>query len=569
MGAEGDADAERRHGLHLLSAAAALRFAALLFVGIFPALVFARPVLTVEAEISADLRRVWGLIRVEDGEGLSFADPLARLPEPEDDLVLTRTYSGPPEQGSTRLEPLGEGLYWFETRLPRRLGDLGVEPGEAMWANGGFLPQPLVNGRVAPLVWTASARLPPGVMGALNGVAGEGALRFEGVADRLSLAAMVDGRLTTLAPGLTLLERGPRRHRRDEELRALYALLPTRAPLLIVETGDQRRLARPGPGMLFLAELAFRLTPPLPRLHRAGVLEGMLVATLDVEELWWRQLAARALAQEATARARAEAAAAARLGGWIPVVDALVYSGRAPFHAEVFSETYPGDPLRDDLAELFNPEEVGGVAAVKLDDRYGPGTASALTARLLAGDDPPTACAAIGVPLAELLAWRAPTATQDLRLSVRPALGEPGWRVEVRREAPPEAPVEPVVVVIDGERYLWDAPPGGSESWSWPRTARPGVSSWIPRATSSRPAPPGTPGRLGWCPCSTPRPRASTSPSASSPARPPCACAAATTPERPLTSASTPTSRCAPGSASGSPPGRGRSKIAASARTTS
>ena len=32
----------------------------------------------------------------------------------------------------------------------------------------------------------------------------------------------------------------------------------------------------------------------------------MLTATLDVEELWWRQLAARALAQEATARARAE-----------------------------------------------------------------------------------------------------------------------------------------------------------------------------------------------------------------------------------------------------------------------
>lgn len=432
----------------------------------------ARPALTVDAEVSADLRRVWGLLRVEDGAGLTFADPLALLPEPQDDLVLTRTYPGPPERGTTRLTALGDGLYWFETRLPRRLGDLGVEPGAAMWANGGFFPQPLVDGRVAPLEWSASVRLPTGALGGLNGQAGEGRLRFEGVADRLSVAAMYDARLSELAPGLLLLERGLHRPRRDDELRALYASLPRRAPLLIIETEDQRRLARPGPGTLFLAELAFRLTPPLPRLHRAGVLEGMLTATLDVDELWWRQLAARALAQEATARARAEAAAAARLGGWIPVVDALVYSGRAPFHAEVFSEAYPGDPLRDELAERFNPEEVGGVAAVKLDDRYGPGTASSLAARLMAGDDPAAACAAIGVPLAELLAWRAPTARQDLTLSVRPALGEPGWRVEVRRDAPPEAPVEPVVVVIDGERHLWDAPPGGVESWAWPRPPR-------------------------------------------------------------------------------------------------
>ena len=449
-----------------------MRWAAALIVGLFPTLVLARPALTIDAEVSADLRRVWGLIRVEDGEGIVFADPMALVPEPQDDLVLTRTYPGPPEQGSTRLVDLGPGLYWFETRLPRRLGDLGVEPGEAMWANGGFFPQPLLGGRVEVLEWSASVRLPAGALGGLNGQAGEGRLRFEGVADRLSLAVMYDARLTELAPGLTLLERGVHRPRRDDELRALYATLPRRAPLLIIETEDQRRLARPGPGTLFLAELAFRLSPPLPRLHRAGVLEGMLTATLEVEELWWRQLAARALAQEATARARAEAAAAARLGGWIPVVDALVYSGRAPFHAEVFSEAYPGDPLRDDLAERFNPEEVGGVAAVKLDDRYGLGTASALAARLQAGNSPELACAFIGVPLAELLAWRTPTAHQDLTLSVRPALGEPGWRVEVVRDAPPDAPIEPVVVVIDGERHLWDAPPGGRQSWSWPRAPR-------------------------------------------------------------------------------------------------
>ena len=89
---------------------------------------FARPTLTIDAEVSADLRRVWGLIRVEDGEGLVFADPMVPLPEPQDDLVLTRTYPGPPDSGSARLVDLGPGLYWFETRLPRRLGDLGAPP---------------------------------------------------------------------------------------------------------------------------------------------------------------------------------------------------------------------------------------------------------------------------------------------------------------------------------------------------------------------------------------------------------------------------------------------------------
>ncbi len=421
----------------------------------------------VRAQVASDLRTITGeLVDPEDHE---LGDALAALPMPEDDLVLLRTFPGAPNEGSLQVD--GER---FEARLPRRYGALGSVAGRGLWANGGWHPVPLDEGALPVLDWVVEVELPEGSVGVLNGVVGEGTLRWEGSATRLSLA-VVEGRLTELDEGLWLVDTGPRRPRRDRELVAMWrgAFPPGTRPerLVVVEAPLQRRLVRPGEGLLYLSDLAFRTPSWLYRFHRGAVGRGLLGAGLELEDPWARELAAATLGSAwAESVEDVELSAVMRLGSFVPLVDYLLYSGRMPFHSEVFDETFLDDPLQDDLLEMFGPRISGRVLATKLDDSFGFGTSDDLAGRLLAGQDLLEAAAAVGVSPEFVESWRRPYPEQDLKLEV--SRGDGDWRVQVRRLAPEDAPEETVLVEIDGGLRAWEAPAGSGDK-TWELGARP------------------------------------------------------------------------------------------------
>jgi len=419
--------------------------------------------------VSDDLRTISGTLRAD--EAVSLVDPLALLPDAPDDRTTFRTWPGRPERGQVVWEPAGEGAWRFTTTLPRRYGSLGVLPRRGLWANGGWYPQPLVDGAVSVADWSVSVALPDGVVGVVGDVAGEGTLRWEGRGERAALAGLLRGRVTTLevprgdggeGATITLLEDGPRRQDRNEQLVALLDeswTLDGPAAVTAVESRQLRRLVRAAPGTLFLSDRAFRMTGRLGSYHRAAVARGLLQAALPVEDPW-----GRAIAADAMARAWREAAEARdaedllRFGAWIPEIDSLLYDGSVPFVGELFFETFPADPLADDLLEMFDPRTLGQVVSVKLDDRYGAGSALALAEALTAGASLEAAAEGLGFALDP---WRAPYPEQDYTLAVSDAA------VTVTREAPADAPAEPVVLEVDGERLAWLAGPGSdTETWT-------------------------------------------------------------------------------------------------------
>ena len=67
-----------------------------------------------------------------------------------------------------------------------------------------------------------------------------------------------------------------------------------------------------------------------------------------------------------------------RIGRFIPWIDLLLSDGRTAFVGEFFGETWPTDPLADDLGELYRPPVPARVASAWLDDLGGPGTAGAV-----------------------------------------------------------------------------------------------------------------------------------------------------------------------------------------------
>lgn len=419
----------------------------------------------VDATVLPDLR-IEGTLRVDGASRFTLVDALAALPQPTDDLSAWRTYPAAEDRGELRWTQEPDGSVRFTTRLPRRFGALGALPREGLWANGGWYPVVLVEGALIVSEWRAELRLPDGAVGALNGSAGEGSLRFSGRAEWLSLAVLPGGRITPLDDGLILVQRGVERRRRDAELVRVWRdawpsdLSGPRA-VVVVEMPDQRRLVRAGPGVLYLSDLAFRLSPPLYRYHRRPVARGLLQAALPVEDPWGRALAAAAFAARYGERADVnDASGLVRRLAFIPWVDALLYSGNSAFHAEFFGETFPGDPLHDDLAEMFAPRLDGQVLATKLDDLHGAGTADAMARQLVWGADLHDAASRAGVDPAALEAWRRGYPAQDLLLSI----GEQGgvWSATVRREAPMDAPREPLVLQVDDRRLVQELPAGSA-----------------------------------------------------------------------------------------------------------
>ncbi len=417
------------------------------------------------AEVDADLRVIRGTMTAD--EPVELVDPLGSLPAPPDDRTLFRTFPGAPDAGAMRWTPLADGRSWrFETRLPVRYGDVGVLPGDGAWANGAWYPQPVEpGGRASVADWRVDVQLPAGTVGVLNGRVGEGSVAWRGTADRAALAVVVGAHVTTLPVRdgvVRLVERNPPE-------RALARLLPPLVdeawPLLeppdltIVEDLDLLRLARAAPGMVFLSDRAFRVSPGILRPYHVSAVRTQVVgAALQGAEPafadgWVRDFGAASLA------AALPAPSARQLLGWFswnPVIDALLYDGTLPYFSDVFDEPFGGTP---GVYDTLGGRIPGRAAALQLDDLRGPGTAAALTGLVLRGAPWEHAVAALAVPPALVEAWGRPyRADQDYALRVEPD----GARVE--RRAPADAPPEVVVVEVDGEPLApWMAGPGPDE----------------------------------------------------------------------------------------------------------
>jgi hypothetical protein len=412
--------------------------------------------LSIDAVVDADLEHLRGTLIGESG--LSYTDPLALLPQPLDDLSFSRTYHSAADLGSLRWTE-EDGELVFETRLPKRYGAVGVENG-ALWANGAWYPQP--SGQAdgegedeSVHDWTVTLTLPPGSVGVINGVAGQGTLCWSGQAERLSIAVFDGGELRDLAPGVQLLSRGLERPRRNEQLAQLSTLLPTGSRHTVaVEAPMFRRLVRTGPGVLYLSDMAWRTPKSLWRFHNRAVLQGLIQAAVDHPSRVLQELYAAALAPTLEEELSSNTADQfLRWGAFLPLVDMLLYSGRVPFHAELFGEVYPGDPLRDDLGQLYSERPAGQVLVAKIDDAEGEGTAlrwaeQCLEEQCLEHQGSSTLKAALSP-------WIGPWPDQDYQLSVTPQDG--GTLVEIQRLTEPNAALEVVTLDIDGERQSYES----------------------------------------------------------------------------------------------------------------
>ncbi len=360
----------------------------------------------------------------------------------------------------------------FVARLPLRYGDIGVLPGRGLWANGGWYPQVLGPGGEARVAtWDVRLDLPAGVVGVLNGQVGEGRLEWSGDADRAAIAVLPNARVTELPARrgrvrLVELRRPERAVARQaalalEEVSALEHVLfskgsgsvPGPPDLVIIEDLDLLRLARAAPGMVYLSDRAFRLTPGLRRYHRSALRREILAARLQASGLadgWVRDFAASALADALPSPS------ARKLLGWFswnPLVDALLYDGTLPYFADTFDEPFGGPP---GLFEALGARIPGRVAALQLDDRMGEGTAASLARQGTGGTAFDVAAEAVGIPPEIVAAWALPyVPTQDYAVIVTPDAAR------IERRAPPEAPSE-VVIVRVGERTLpaWVTGPG-------------------------------------------------------------------------------------------------------------
>lgn len=422
--------------------------------------------------MSADLQVVTGELRIVDGAAVQLVDALALLPTPTDAQEVRRTFPRGAEQGWVHMEPIAAGRFAFHAVLPRRSDAAGVVPGEGLYANGLWHPQPMTGDSVPVCQWQVELELPAGVLGTLNGVVGATTLQWSGQAERLSLAVVPGGvsQVLALPAGeVQFISRRPR-PRQQERITNIVAEAwpgPGAPRLVIVDAPLRRHLARPGVGVLYVSDRATRLTGRLWRYHSAAVGRAALAAALPIADPWTRDLAAGLVVD---GMQRPDPRDALRRLAWVPEIDTLLYDGRLPYYSDIFDEVWGGDRLEDDLLEVLAPHSPGRVVARRVRAAYGDAAANALRDQLLHGAPLAEAAAIAAVPYADLLAWGVPTPRHTLDLQVE-RVGD-GAALTVTRNVAEGAPAEPVNVVIDGVVRQWMAGPG-PDAATWQLNERP------------------------------------------------------------------------------------------------
>ncbi len=436
---------------------------------LLPAAVDASPLrVEIQARVAEDLRSISGRMRVMGDEPFRLADPQAAIPPPPDDRTALRTWPLAPEEGAVSWKAAQDGWLEFHAELPRRYGGCGFVPGQGLFMAGGWHPQPLVRGALPAAHWQVRLQLPAGSAGALGDQIGQGELRWQGQGERAALAVLPRSSLTRIetdrGPLMLLARRRPSKARQRWLRRTVEQAWPEgrTLDLVVVDSPLMRRLVRPTPGLLFMSSRAFRLSPGLRHLHQQAVARGLLEAGLspDLPQLDERSLAAAALSADSLASSPT-AQGLLRWFSWLPQVDELLYSGTAPYVAEVLGEAYPGDTLADDLAQALHPQLPGAALAGRIDDLAGQGAALRVAQALLGGQALDAALLAEGIDPLLVRSWMAPQRPQDYSLEVRP---QPvGSRIVVKRQAGTDAPREPLVVQADQTRLLWLSEPGEAE----------------------------------------------------------------------------------------------------------
>ncbi len=413
----------------------------------------------VDATVDADLTTVRGTLSYA-GCACTLVDPLALLSVPDDDRTRVRTFPNRDDTGSVTWAPVPgtTDQVTFEARLPTRYGDVGALPRRGLRANGGW--HPLVVDEVGNPVtaqWRVEVALPEPVVGVLNGEVGTGVLLWQGYSDRAALAVVPRGRVTTIPAGggrIRFVEAGHVEKRVHARIAALAndGGWPLRgAPdLTIVEDLDLLHLATAAPGMVYLSDRAFRVSPGLGPYHGAPVRRAMVEASVPRGVGWERSFIGGALTRGLPVPDMRKTLGAF---AWNPLVDALLYDGTLPYYDAIFDEPFDRNPS---LFELAHPRFPAPAAARQLDDLLGEGSAVTLSKLLLEGRSLENACRTLGVPEPLVAGWGAPYPDdQDYTVKVQDGV------VEVERSAEAGAPAEVVLVTLDGVPAApWIAGPG-------------------------------------------------------------------------------------------------------------
>ena len=435
----------------------------------------------VDGSVSADLRTITATLLSPQPVGTC---PLA-LALPSGDLDTQRTGPGRPDGGAQTAEPGPDGLR-VTTRLPRRYGDTASLPHQGLWSNGTWLP---ATGSPEP--WTASLQLPAGTVGVLNGTVrpadSDALLTWTGVADRLALAVLPARRapITRVAANvgeITFVGLAAQRPNVQKQVLALVEQdWPFADPprIVVVSDRDRQRLATAGPGVVYLSDRAFRLSPGLARFHWPAVRRALYAAALGELPAWDASFLATLVAE---GRPAPSVDRALGWASWNPIIDELLTDGTLPFYSDTFNEARPDppDPLLA-LAGARAPRE----AALQLLDLLGADRAKllvteALAQRGAAGGPVRAAAAALGVDGGGMAGWGAPAdPEQDYRIEV-----EGGRPARVQRAGGGAA--EPVVVEADGTRSVWLAPAGPSTVPLPPQTLQAAVDPDAHAADSTR-----------------------------------------------------------------------------------
>lgn len=440
-----------------------LRAAVLVALGVGASGAEAATTVRITATVEPDLQTVVGTMAVASDAPFDLVDPLARLPVPTTDELVQATFPGAVSRGAIDHGLVAPGEWTFTAKLPRRYGDIGAIPHFGLFANGGWYPQLVTTAGMPEVEWDVVVTLPAGAAGAIGDVAGAGTLHWAGRGERASLAAVPNGVVTAVdAPGahLDLVTRGrPRRVLTSFLAAQLPGVVPGVGPGhgVVIEAPLRRRLVQPGVRSTYLSDRAWRLTPGFRRFHDVAVMRGAASALLDLPDPFVRDLTAASL----TARYAAEVAGAAaedtlKWIAWIPIVDKMLHGRHTPFITEILEEALPGDPVQDDLVQVFDPHRPGSAVLAQVADRYGAGAGATLGRSLAAGGTLGAAAEAAGVDPEWLEALREALPVQDYVLRVDRAARQ----ATVERQAPGGAAAEVVVVAVDGVPVPWLAGPG-------------------------------------------------------------------------------------------------------------